>query len=102
MSKLRLVEHDGTWAARFADEAARLRGSIAAHGLAIEHVGSTAVPGLAGKPVLDVAIAVSSESSADACIAPLEALGYRYRGPHGDDPDRRYYVRELAVVYLLQ
>jgi GrpB-like predicted nucleotidyltransferase (UPF0157 family) len=94
--ELVLLEHDGAWASRFTAESERLRGAIDSHILAIEHVGSTAVPGLPGKPVLDIAIAVVHESSADACIAPLESLGYEYRGPHGDDLTRRYYVRDVT------
>jgi GrpB-like predicted nucleotidyltransferase (UPF0157 family) len=93
---LRLVEYDRDWPTRFADERARIHGAIADHVTAIEHVGSTAVPGLSGKPVLDVGIAVASEPAADACVAPLTALGYEYRGPYGDDPRRRYYVRDDA------
>lgn len=93
---LRLLEHDGAWATRFTAESERLRGAIDSHIVAIEHVGSTAVLGLPGKSVLDIAIAVTTEASADACVAPLESLGYEYRGPHGDDPSRRYYVRDVA------
>ena len=94
---LELVAYDPAWPARFAAEAERLRAVIGAHARAIEHVGSTAVPGLLGKPVLDIALAVADEPAADACIAPLTALGYEYRGPYGDDPQRRYYVRNDAA-----
>ncbi|HEX6747492.1 MAG TPA: GrpB family protein [Longimicrobium sp.] len=90
---LTLVEQDDAWPARFAAEAARIRAALGTLAVAIEHVGSTAVPGLAGKPVLDIAVAVEGEAAADGCIAPLRALGYEYRGPYGDDPRRRYYVR---------
>jgi GrpB-like predicted nucleotidyltransferase (UPF0157 family) len=91
---LHLVEYDPAWPERFAAERARIAAALGAHALAIEHVGSTSVPGLGGKPVLDMAIAVASEADADACVAPLVALGYEYRGPYGDDPRRRYYVRD--------
>ena len=91
---LALAEYDPAWSGRFAAEAARVSGAAGAAVLAVEHVGSTAVPGLLGKPVLDLAVAVSSEAAADACVAPLEALGYAYRGPYGEDPRRRYYVRD--------
>ena len=91
---LRLVPYDHAWPVRFAREAARVRAAVGARALAVEHVGSTAVPGLAGKPVLDVAVAVAHVADADACVAPLEALGYVHRGPYGDDPRRRYYVRD--------
>lgn len=93
---LRLVEPDPAWPERFAAEAARLRAVVGAHALAIEHVGSTAVPGLAGKPVLDIGVAVADEAAADACTAPLQSLGYTCRGAHGDDPRRRYYVKNAG------
>jgi GrpB-like predicted nucleotidyltransferase (UPF0157 family) len=92
---LRLEPYDPAWPTCFAAEAQRIGAALGARAIAIEHVGSTSVPGLASKPVLDVAIAVSSEADADACIAPLETLGYEHRGPHGDDPRRRYYVRDV-------
>lgn len=93
---LRLVPPDPAWPERFAVERARLGPALGAHALAIEHVGSTAVPGLSGKPVLDVGVAVGDARAAEACRAPLEALGWTHRGPHGDDPTRRYYVRDAA------
>lgn len=99
---LRLVDYDPAWPDRFAAEADRIGTALGAHALAIEHVGSTAVPGLGGKPVLDLAVAVASEAAADACVRPLEALGYRYRGTHGDDPRRRYYVRDAEGQRVAQ
>lgn len=99
---LRLAQYDPAWPERFAAESARLRAALGDAAAAVEHVGSTAVPGLVGKPVLDVAIAVPSEAAADACIAPLTELGYAYRGPHGDDPRRRYYVRDVGGARVAQ
>lgn len=99
---LKLAPHDGSWSARFEAEAEHVRAALGAMPLRIEHVGNTAVPGLAGKPVLDVAVAVSSDAAASACIAPLQALGYEYRGPHGDDPRRRYYVRDKRGARAVQ
>ena len=99
---LRLVAYDPAWPGRFAAEAARLRAALGGTASAVEHVGSTAVPGLAGKPVLDVAVAVASETDADACVAPLGGLGYEYRGPYGPDPRRRYYVRNAAGARVAQ
>ncbi len=100
--ELRLVEHDGAWAKRFAAEEGRIRAATGRHIVAIEHVGSTAVAGLPGKPVLDVAVAVRSEGDADACVAPLVGLGYEYRGAYGDDPRRRYYVRDSQGLRVAQ
>ena len=91
---LRLVPYDHAWPAQFAAEADRVRLALGTVAVAIEHVGSTAVPALDGKPVLDIAIAVATDADADSCIVPMQTLGYAYRGPYGDDPRRRYYVRD--------
>lgn len=93
---LTLVEYDPAWPARFAAEARRLADALGGRARAIEHVGSTAVPGLLGKPVLDLAVAVDDEAAAEACVAPLAALGYEHRGPYGDDSRRRYFVRNAG------
>ena len=102
---LSVVEYDPAWPARFEAEANRVAGALGERARAIEHVGSTAVPGLSGKPVLDVAVAVAHIQAANACVAPLEALGYEYRGAYGEDPRRRYYVhhasgRRVAQLHL--
>ena len=99
---LSLVDYDPGWPTRFTAEAARIATAIAERAIAVEHVGSTAVPGLIGKPVLDIAIAVANEADADACVAPLTALGYTSRGANGDDPLRRYYVLETDRVRVAQ
>ena len=101
---LRLVPYDPAWPARYAAEADRIRSALgAAHvPVRLEHVGSTAVPGMEGKPVIDIGIAVASLADADACLAPLRALGYDYRGTNGDDPQRRYYTRAEGGVRVIQ
>ena len=99
---LLLVEYDPAWPARFADECRRVAGALGDAALAIEHVGSTAVGGLGGKPVLDLAVAVADSRTAAASVAPLAALGYVHRGPHGDDPRRRYYVRDAGPRRVAQ
>lgn len=99
---LRLCEPDPSWPVRYAQEAARIRLALGDGISDIQHVGSTSVPGLTSKPVIDIAIAVDSEHAADACIAPLTALGFAHRGAHGDDPRRRYYVRDEHDVRVTQ
>jgi GrpB-like predicted nucleotidyltransferase (UPF0157 family) len=56
------------------------------------------MPGLASTPVIDLTVAVRSEQAADACIARFEALGDQFRGPHGDDPRRRYCARDTGAL----
>ena len=92
---LHLVDYDPQWPARFAAESARIRGALGEFAIAVEHIGSTSVRGLLGKPVLDIAISVHGDSHADLCVPLLGSLGYEYRGPYGLDPLRRYYVRDV-------
>ena len=50
---------------------------------AVEHIGSTAIPGLDAKPVIDLLVGLRSMGDAGRCIRPLEELGYEYRGEAG-------------------
>lgn len=56
---------------------------------------------LAGKPVLDMAVAVSNEWEADACIVPLVSPGCEHRGAHGDGARRGYLVLEIDGVRVM-
>jgi GrpB-like predicted nucleotidyltransferase (UPF0157 family) len=86
-----LHPHDPSWSSRFA--AARAEIMSACGGLVIEvhHIGSTAVPGLAAKPVIDLMPVVRRFEDGSACVAPLQALGYESRGEHGI-AGRHYFV----------
>lgn len=78
-----VVPYDPAWPDRFArirQELHRLLDGVPV--LAIEHVGSTSVPGLAAKPVIDVDVVVGRQD-VDAAVAALERGGYRYRGDLG-------------------
>uniref|UniRef100_A0ABS3MSZ6 GrpB family protein n=1 Tax=Bradyrhizobium quebecense TaxID=2748629 RepID=A0ABS3MSZ6_9BRAD len=72
-------DYDPNWPALFAQERKRIEQALGAFALAIEHVGSTAVPGLPSKPIIDLLVGVRSlEEARQRCINPLEALGYVY------------------------
>lgn len=75
--QVRLVPHDPAWEARFAEEAALLRATIDPWIVGgIHHVGSTAVPGLDAKPVIDIAVGVESLEASRPCIELLSRIGY--------------------------
>jgi GrpB-like predicted nucleotidyltransferase (UPF0157 family) len=89
-----LVPDDGTRTSRYERERERLMdvlGSLSCV-LDIQHIGSTAVTGLTAKPVLDIAVGVTSFEDAVACIVPVESLGYEYRGEAGIS-GRHFFVR---------
>lgn len=72
---IRIAPYDPDWPRAFADEAARLCAGVQAFQL-IEHIGSTAVPGLAAKPVIDMMAAVPDLALAEAALPRLADLGY--------------------------
>ncbi len=86
---VRIVPYDPAWPSRFEAEAARIRGALGPIAIRVEHVGSTAVPGLAAKPMIDVQVSVRSFEPIDAYRVPLEGLGYAYRPD--DEPDHRFF-----------
>ena len=74
-----VCDYDLGWAATFAHERTCLHGVLGARVLTIEHVGSTSVPGLAAKPIIDLLVGVRSLTEARSCgIEPIQALGYTY------------------------
>ena len=85
-----IAEYDAAWPQRFEQERARLQDAIGEWAVAIEHVGSTAVPGLAAKPIIDIGIALENLLDALNCITPLYDLGYECRGEFGI-PGRIYF-----------
>lgn len=72
-----LVPYDPAWPALFLAEAARIRAALGPEVLQIEHTGSTSVPGLAAKPIIDIALVVPDSADEAAYVPALEAAGYR-------------------------
>ena len=74
-----LAEYDEGWAALFEREAVRIRGALGDRVRRLEHVGSTSVPGLAAKPIIDMVLAVPDSSDESTYVPDLEAAGYVLR-----------------------
>ena len=74
-----LADADPTWADEFEHEAQRVRAALADRVLLLEHVGSTAIPGLAAKPIIDMLLAVADSADEDSYVPPMEAAGYVLR-----------------------
>jgi GrpB-like predicted nucleotidyltransferase (UPF0157 family) len=74
-----IVEYDHEWPALYAREAVRIRSALGHRALQIEHVGSTSVPGLAAKPVIDILLVVADSADEDAYAPPLQGGGYTLR-----------------------
>lgn len=76
---LEISDYDPAWPGVFATLGGRLRSALGDVAVRIDHIGSTSVPGLAAKPIIDVQIAVRSLNPAEPFAAPLTALGYVFR-----------------------
>jgi GrpB-like predicted nucleotidyltransferase (UPF0157 family) len=84
---VRIVPYDAQWPEQFREIQGRLWAAISGLAIRIEHVGSTSVPGLAAKPVIDIDILIDSRDRLPAVVARLAELGYEHRGDLGI-PDR--------------
>src|SRR5262245_9467944 len=71
-----LAEYDPEWPALFEREATRIRDALGDKAILVEHVGSTSVPGLAAKSIIDIDLVVADSSDEDAYVPELEAAGY--------------------------
>ena len=74
-----IEEPDPAWPDRFEEWRVRLRATLGEAAVRIEHVGSTSVPGLTAKPILDIQVSVSDLADEDGYVAPLEAVGLQLR-----------------------
>ena len=92
MKPVEVVEHDAAWAGMFDRIHAYVWPAVREVALALEHVGSTSVPGLKAKPVIDACVVVPSRREIPECIASLETLGYVHKGDLGV-PDREAFGR---------
>jgi GrpB-like predicted nucleotidyltransferase (UPF0157 family) len=76
---IELVAYDPSWPQRFASEAGALRVALPADlGVAIEHFGSTAIPGMAAKPIIDIMLVVADRGRWNELIEPVQSLAYVY------------------------
>lgn len=91
---VRIVDHQPGWIALAADAISDLKAASALI-IAAEHVGSTSIPGLPAKPILDVALGLVDETAAPTLAPHLSVLGYIYRGDKGEQGGHLF-VREIA------
>lgn len=91
--KIIIAPYDPNWPVLFEREKMRIKEALGFHAISIQHIGSTSVPGLGAKPIIDVMIAVLSLGEADAfCIQPMVALRYEYvKKFEAEIPHRRYF-----------
>lgn len=92
VNEVRIVDYNPDWPRMFEEEKARLLAAAGQWIEEIQHVGSTSIPGLAAKPIIDIMIAIYTLADVPECVAPIENLGYDYLGEHG--LPERYFFRK--------
>lgn len=74
-----LAEYEPAWPVMYAREEEKISSALGERALQVEHAGSTSVPGLAAKPIIDIVLVVADSSDEDAYVPDLEATGYTLR-----------------------
>jgi GrpB-like predicted nucleotidyltransferase (UPF0157 family) len=97
--RILLVDYDPRWAELFEREAARIR-AVLAEALQIEHVGSTSVPDLPAKPILDIVLVVTDSADEAAYLPALESTGYRLHIREFDWYEHRLFKGPETAVNL--
>jgi GrpB-like predicted nucleotidyltransferase (UPF0157 family) len=103
-----IVDHDPRWVEAFQTERATILRALGEQALAIEHYGSTAVPGLAAKPIVDVMVALRDLDAAEEEVTALESAGYERRSTGDLDHPRRLFLvryeggRRAAHIALVE
>ena len=101
MDEILIAGYNAQWPARFEAEAARLRAALGVWGnggliTRIEHMGSTSVPGLAAKPVIDLLVGVQPlDAAREKAVPVLTGMGYAYWADNPDDTARLFFVKGL-------
>jgi GrpB-like predicted nucleotidyltransferase (UPF0157 family) len=95
-----IVEHDPAWHARFSSERERIRSALGPAAIRVEHVGSTSVPGLAAKPIVDILLVVDDSSDEAAYLPALEEVGYELRVREPDWHEHRMVRTRTRDVHV--
>jgi len=98
--EIELVEYDPSWPALYEREATRITDALRERAILLEHVGSTAVPGLAAKPRIDIVLVVADTRDEGRYVAALEAAGYALRIREPDWHEHRLFKGVAPDVNL--
>lgn len=92
---IKLIPYQTTWPQEFALEAKKIQQALGKNCIAIHHIGSTSVPELSAKPIIDILPVVADLKAVDACNGNMQQLGYEVKGEWGFML-RRFFMKENA------
>jgi GrpB-like predicted nucleotidyltransferase (UPF0157 family) len=93
MMKVEVVPHDPLWRDEFEAEAKHVAAALGENVAAVHHIGSTAIPNIHAKPILDLLVEVRDIAELDGRSSEMESLGYEVMGEYGI-PGRRYFRKD--------
>jgi GrpB-like predicted nucleotidyltransferase (UPF0157 family) len=93
MRKVEVLPHDPLWRDAFEAEAKHIAAALGENVVAVHHVGSTAIPNIYAKPVVDLLVEVGDIAEVDGRSSAMESLGYEVMGEYGI-PGRRYFRKD--------
>lgn len=97
MRRVEVVPHSSRWAGEFRAEAERLTAALGDEVVAVHHVGSTAIPGISAKPIIDILLEVREVERLDDLGPEMSGLGYEARGEFGLS-GRRFFVKHAGEL----
>ncbi|KAJ2870279.1 hypothetical protein H4R27_003357 [Coemansia aciculifera] len=96
-----VIDYDPVWAKVFSDEHDLILSVIGQYVMKVEHVGSTSIPGLAAKPIIDIQVVVQDFNNLSQCVEGMTRIGYSYKGLCGIE-GREYFKRPRFHVHMVQ
>lgn len=99
MKNLEVVPYNPKWPEMFASEAELIKQALGNNCLTIHHIGSTSVPGLSAKPLIDILPVVRDIQEVDKATKSMEVLGYEAKGEHGIAFRRFFHKRKDARTH---
>lgn len=94
--KVHVAPYDPSWPTQFTAEAECIRAALGGVAVAVHHIGSTAIPGILAKPIIDILLEVDDIPTLDAYSSALAGLGYEAKGEFGI-PGRRYFRKQSTA-----
>ena len=105
-----LFPYDPAWPRQYAAEERKIRAALGETALVLEHVGSTSIPGISAKPIIDILLAVRSSADEDSYVPALTAQGYRlhlrepaweeHRVMKGENPNVNLHVFTVGSIEI--
>jgi GrpB-like predicted nucleotidyltransferase (UPF0157 family) len=93
---IEVVPYNHNWPSAFKTEAAKIKQALGDNCIEVHHIGSTSVPGLAAKPIIDIMLIVNNIFNG---IENLESIGYQYKGEY-NIPFRAYFTKDKQSIKL--